>query len=132
MHVEAGAAGMQHLHHLALLLRRQRGTRVLEAWYACSGDSDIAVATVRGARKVPGSNLSTGSEAPLPFPSSPPPWRASLPRFHAPGWGRRVHEQLIGRVSSLRRDGRSGAARAKLPPSATNTFTSPRGIASIV
>src|SRR4029453_19673916 len=81
MHVEAGTAGMQPLHRVALLLRRRHGTRVIEAWYACSGDSDVAVATVRGARKVPGSNLSTGSEAPLHFPSSPPPWRSTDPRF---------------------------------------------------
>src|SRR5262249_46259770 len=126
MHVETGTAGMQHLHAVALLLRsRRRGTRVIEAWYACSGDSGVAVATVRGARKVPGSNLSTGSEAPLHFPSSPPPWRASLPRFHAPGWGRRVHEQLIGRVSSLRRGrGRQASPARRL---LLREAASPRG-----
>jgi hypothetical protein len=71
------------------------------------------VATVRGARKVPGSNLSTGSEAPLHFPSSPPPWRSSVPRFRAPGWGRRGHEQLIG--SSVTRSS-STSPTPDLPP----------------
>src|SRR4029453_5918480 len=97
----------QPLHRCAPLLGRGHGTRVIEAWYACSGDSDVAVATVRGARQVPGSNLSTGSEAPLHFPSSPPPWRSSVPRFRAPGG---AVKNLSG--ASRRREGTADAQRS--------------------
>jgi hypothetical protein len=64
-----------------------------------------------GCSQGPGSTLAMGSEAPLRFPSSPPPWRAS-----APGWARRARQQLVGRVPLPRSSSEGSAASISSRP----------------